>query len=76
MNCSPTRSTSARASLARLVICEVTVFSCASASLIGSAASVKSVFGVGTPGIATGLSESSRYWTIIMAWFRSSTAWR
>ena len=29
-----------------------------------------------TPGIATVSPESRRYWTIIIAWFRSSTAWR
>ena len=29
-----------------------------------------------TPGITTRSSASSRYWTIIIAWFRSSTAWR
>ena len=28
------------------------------------------------PGILTASSASSRYWTIIIAWFRSSTAWR
>ena len=32
--------------------------------------------GAATPGISTGSSASSRYWTIIIAWFRSSTAWR
>ena len=32
--------------------------------------------GAPTPGMATVSSASSRYWTIIIAWFRSSSAWR
>ena len=34
------------------------------------------VCGASTPGMATSWSASSRYWTSIIAWFRSSTAWR
>ena len=34
------------------------------------------VFGAATPGITTGSPASSRYWTSIIAWFRSSTACR
>ena len=35
-----------------------------------------SVCGASTPGIDDLASASSRYWTIIIAWFRSSTACR
>ena len=66
-NCSPTRSPSERASLARSEICSVTRFSCSSASRTGSTTSANSVCGSATPGIATRSSASSRYWTIIIA---------
>ena len=35
---------------------------------------IASEFGASMPGIATGTPASRRYCTIIMAWFRSSTA--
>ncbi len=75
-NCSPTRSPSVRASFARSEICSVTRFSCSSASRTGSTTSANSVCGASIPGIVIGSSASSRYWTIIIAWFRSSTACR
>ena len=50
--------------------------SCSSASRTGSTTSANSLCGASTPGIATCSSASSRYWTIIIAWFRSSTACR
>ena len=43
MNCSPTRSSSSRASAASAAICSVTRFSCASASATGSRASANVV---------------------------------
>ena len=52
------------------------VFSCSSARRTGATASANDVFGASTPGIVTSSSASSRYWTRIIAWFRSSTAWR
>ena len=73
-NCAPTRSSSSRASEARRLICAVTCFSCSSARRTGSTASAKVVFGSVTAGIDTGSSASRRYWTIMCAWFRSSTA--
>ena len=54
----------------------VTRFSWSSASRIGATASENEVCGASTPGILTSSPASSRYWTIIIAWFRSSTAWR
>ena len=75
-NCSPTRSPSSRASFASRTMSSVTLFSWSSASRTGATASSNDVTGAATPGIATGRSASSRYWTIIIAWFRSSTAWR
>ena len=32
--------------------------------------------GAGTPGMVTCAPASMRYWTMIIAWLRSSTAWR
>ena len=39
-------------------------------------ASPNVVFGASTAGITTSSPASSRYWTIISAWFRSSSACR
>ena len=54
----------------------VTRRSCSRASWIGATASGNVVCGSATPGTRTSSPASSRYWTIIIAWFRSSTAWR
>ena len=54
----------------------VTRRSWSSASWIGATASGNEVCGSATPGMRTSSPASSRYWTIIIAWFRSSTAWR
>ena len=70
------RAPSGRAGAAWVLICSHTRFSCASASRTGSTTSENEVCGSATPGIATCSSASSRYWTIIIAWFRSSTACR
>src|SRR5918996_2073008 len=75
-NCSPTSSPSSRASFTSSTIWSVTRFSCPSASATGATASEKSVCGASTPGIRTLESESRRYCTIIIAWFRSSRACR
>ena len=75
-NCAPTRSFSSRASAARRLICAVTCFSCSSASLDGRDRVRERGLRLGDAGIVTGRSASRRYWTIMCAWFRSSTACR
>ena len=75
-NCAPTRSFSSRASAASRTICSVTVRSCLRASATGATASENSFCGSVTAGILTCFPESRRYWTSIIAWFRSSSAWR
>ena len=71
MNCSPRGSDSARAAWNMSSICRVTCFSCSSARRSASAGPLNRASGAGTAGIVTGMSRSSMYWTIIIAWFRS-----
>ena len=54
----------------------MTRFSCSSATFTGSTMSVNSTCGASTPGIIGCWSASNRYWTIIIAWSRSSSDWR
>ncbi len=76
MNCSPIGLPSLRAAVNSASMSAVTCFSWASASAMGSVATAKSLRTSPMPGIVTGMSRSSMYWTIIMAWFRSSRDWR
>ncbi|MEX2024898.1 MAG: hypothetical protein WD993_07465 [Thermoleophilaceae bacterium] len=54
----------------------MTRLSCSSAIRTGSTTPSKSALGAATPGIVGCSSASSRYCTIIIAWPRSSIAWR
>ena len=75
MNCSESRSPPSRASRASSAIWSETRFSWSSAIRTGSARPLNAVLGAPMPGTLTSASASSRYWTIIIAWLRSSTAW-
>ena len=75
MNCSEAKSDSSRAIFSRPLIWSVTRFSCSSARVTGATTSAKLETGASTPGITTSASVSRRYWTIIIAWSRSSSAW-
>ena len=74
MNCSEAKSFSSRAILSRALICSVTRFSCSRASRTGATTSSNFETVASTAGITTSASVSRRYWIIIIAWSRSSSA--